>query len=464
MELSEIKDLLPSFDKLRQKVMAENNRAEAIKTFLEQWDPALHESSSTTKRPDKLINVDDGFGKTVAKSVAVTRLGLPIQKQIVGLAAAFLVGNPVKLAATPANELEKDLLAVVKKTWAKNKLDFLSKRIAKIMMSETEVAELWYTEEADPLYWANTPNAGSKFRLRMKIIANSLGDSLYPVFDNAGDMVAFGRGYYIKIDGKNVEHFDLYTEKEIHKGVLEGSSWVVATETNIIGKIPVIYYSQPAPEWKDVQSLIDRFEKTLSNHSDTNDYFGSPMVKVKGTIKGFASKGESGKVIEVENGGDAEYMSWDQSPKSQELEFKNLRSLIYDQTSTPDISFEQMKSLGTYSGLALKMLFLSAHMKAADKEETFGVCVQRRINFIISAMSKINVKLEKATGLEITPVFEYFLPKDEAGVVDMLVAATGSKAIMTTESAVRQNPLVQDPDQEIEKLKEETTPLDITPI
>lgn len=459
MELSEIQDLVPEYSKLMQKMMAAKPNTAKVLDLLKQYEPEEHEViKNVTDRQDKTVVTDDQ-----TKVVKVARLAIPVQKKIVGLAAAFLCGNPIKLAASPADDVQKQLLEVVKKTWTSNKLDYEAKKLAKIMMSETEVAELWYSEEADPLYWQNTPNQGKKFRLRMKVIANSLGDGLYPVFNNNGDMVAFGRSYSIKVNDKNEEHFDVYTDNKIYKGTKSTTGYAYTEEANMINKIPVIYYYQPKVEWADVQTLIDRWEKTLSNHSDTNDYFASPMVKVKGEIIGFASKGESGKVLEIKDGGDAEYMSWDQSPKSLELEFKNLRSLIFDFTDTPDISIEQMKALGTYSGIALKMLFLAPHLKAADKEENFGKSVQRRINFIKAAMAVINVGLEKATALDITPRFEYYLPKNESEMIEMLVSATGSKPIMTVDSAVRRNPLVDNADVEIEKLKDETVIEDITP-
>jgi SPP1 family phage portal protein len=462
MELSELQSLVSEWDKLRNKIVTEAGKTKTVKTYLDQYNPASHSITNTTDRPDKIITVEEN-GASVTKTVKVARLVLPIQKKIVSMAAAFLCGNPIQIDATPSDQTQSNILEVVRSTWTSNKLDYESKRLAKILFSETEVAELWYTEPVDNTYWAGSPNEGSKFRLRMKVIANSFGDILYPLFNNAGDLIAFGREYALKVDGKEITHFDLYTDKVIYLSEKIASGWDTKEEPNLIGKIPVIYYSQPAPEWADVQTLIDRFEKTLSNHSDTNDYFASPMVKVKGKIAGFAAKGESGKVLELEDGAEAEYMSWDQSPKSLELEFKNLRSLIFDMTDTPDISIEQMKALGTYSGIALKMLFLAAHLKAADKEENFGVCIQRRLNFIKEAMAKINLSLSKATALDIRPRFEYFLPKDEAALIDMLVTATGSKPIMSQSSAVSRNPIVDDPEKEMEALKEETTVENITP-
>jgi len=463
MEINEIIALSADFIKLREKVISTKTNTENIANYLKQYDPYCHVITDKSKRPDKVVTTGEG-AEQKTKVVSISRLPIPMQKQIVQFAAAFLCGNPIELIALPKDDTEKDMMEVVKKSWMKNKLDYDSKKLVKIMMSETEVAELWYREEADTDYWANTPNEGRPHRLRMKVLANSLGDTLYPVFNAAGDMVAFARAYTLLFDGKKEEHFDVYTDKTTWLAKSVNGQWEVVSEANIFGKIPVIYYNQPKPEWNDVQALIERWEEAISNHADTNGYFSSPMVKVSGEIKGFATKGETGQVLELANGATADYMSWDQSPKSLELEFKNLRSIIYDMTCTPDISIENMKGLGTFSGIALKMLFLSAHLKAADKEETFGKSIQRRINFIINAMGLFNVaKLGKATAIDITPKFVYYMPQNEEEIINLLVAATGGKAVMTQATAVKHNPLVNDKEAEIEELKKEDTIDVLTP-
>jgi SPP1 family phage portal protein len=217
----------------------------------------------------------------------------------------------------------------------------------------------------------------------------------------------------------------------------------------------VIYYSQELPEWSDVQDLIERMEKLISNHADSNDYFGSPTVFLEGEIEGFATKGEAGKVIQGKSGAKASYLTWDQAPESIKLEYSNLRSLIFDLTDTPDISIENMKSLGVFSGIALKMLFLGAHLKASEKEEIFGKGIQRRINYIKSALAVINVATAGAATMAITPSFEYFLPKNNEELVTLLNTATGGKATMSTQTAEKNNPYVDDPEKEMVLIQEE---------
>lgn len=445
MTIEEIKAGVGGFEDLIAKI---TDGKVAVDTSA--YDVEGHDVLDTAKRPDKQFVNDKNENETSY----VSRLVVPFQKKIVSRAATFLCGNPIALNANPQDEKQKALLAAVEKVWEDNKLDYKSKTLAEYMMSETEAAELWYIEKVDPEedYWGDTLKA--EFKLRIRILSPSLGDSLYPVYDPTGNMIAFGRGYTVEDGDKKEEHFDLYTDDTIYAGIKpDGGEWDVTPDPNVYKKIPVIYYSQPQPEWTDVQSLIDRYEEQVSNLADTNDYFGSPLLAVSGTIKGFAKKGESGKVIQLENQADIKYVTWDMAPESVKLEMETIEKLIFSMTDTPNDSFEQMKSLGVFSGIALKMLFLAAHMKASKKEEIFGEGIQRRINYIKHIIARIDSSFDKIR-LTIKPKFEYFLPKDDAEKIDLLISAVQGD-IMSRDSAIRQNPLIEDADSEIEKIDKE---------
>lgn len=450
---------------------------------IHQYNPQKHDVKLKEKRPDKQIKDADG---NTTSTVPVARLPIPVQKRIVLIASAFL-GCP-DMQSNPENQKEKDLQSILQKIWDANKIDYKFTTVKKKTMSERHCAEIWYNTDVDQSYWENFPIATDQ-QLSVRIIANSLGDSLYPVFDEYGNMIAFGRGYKVLtvLDDKSmpveVDHFDVYTAQETYMSKKVNGTWLfgglvtptqngaipgiiydsdVSTIPNMIGKIPVIYYSQPYTEWSDVQELIDRLEKKISNHADTNDYFDSPIVVATGTVTGFANKGEQGKLLEAENGADVKYLTWNQAPESTKMELENLQKFIYSFTQTPDISFENMKGLGVFSGIAIKMLFMDAHLKASDKEEVFGEGVQRRINYLKKAISVLDPSFKSAISLEIKPKFNYFLPQNITEAVDTLVTAIEAN-IISQESAVRQNPLVSDPDAELEKLKEEQAEKELQP-
>ena len=78
-----------------------------------------------------------------------------------------------------------------------------------------------------------------------------------------------------------------------------------------------------------------------------------------------------------------QYVSWQQAPEAVKLEIETLLKLIYTITQTPDISFDAVKGLGAISGVALKLLFMDAHLKVQDKCEIFDDYLQRRVNVLL---------------------------------------------------------------------------------
>lgn len=452
MELAELKalttDIEGNFTKLRDTAVAEKPVKDTV-TFLKQYDPEKHDIMDTAKRPDKIIETDSG-----PSSTKVARIPVSMQKHIVDFAAAVMCATPVQIVSKPETDIEKEMLSVIRRTWHDNKLDYDNMPIAQMLMSETEVAEIWYKDDTDGTYWNNTSMAGSKFRMRMLIAAPSKGDTLTPVFNRQGDMILFMREFKSKEAGKNVDYCEMYTDTEIFIGVKKEGDWVVTKGPNAFKKIPVVYYSQAAPEWADVQRMIDRYETSLSNHADSNDYFSSPIVFVEGEIEGFASKGEQGKVLKGTNGAKAELLTWDQSPESMKLEQTNLRTLIHVLTKTLDLSIDQMKAMGVFSGTALKLLFFPAHLKAALKVAIFGKGIQRRLNIIKAGLAVIKTTLEPASALQVSPLFTFFLPTNDKETIEMIDSAV-SGGFLSRETAIERNPLVSDPEKEAVRIKEE---------
>ncbi len=432
-------------------------------TCINQFDPLKHDVFDEVKRPKKMIqkatgNRDDKGNPTYATSQEeVARISLPYQDLIVERAIGFLLGNPVQLDADggiDGNAKQDALISMIRKIWTKNKLDYRNKDIARKLFSECEVAELWYLVDAEDDYWGDLSKG--VFKPKVRILAQSLGDILLPYFDLSGDMIAFGRQYNL-YNGSEIEtRFDLYT-KDVTVKWLVLSGVIESIKPNPFGKIPIVYYRQEYPEWYKVQSMIERFETSISNRSDSNDYSGSPITVVKGKLEGFASKGEQGKVLQVAGEGDVKYLESNNAPESVKLEWEILEKCIYSMSQTPDISFAQMKGIGRATGIALKLMFLDAHMKARTKEAIFGEGIQRRLNMLIAIVGKvIDLSLgTEAKNITIEPRFTPYLPLDEKLEIDTISVAK-TAGVMSMETGVRMNPLVSDPEAEIQRIKDES--------
>lgn len=426
-----------------------------------QYKIAKHDVFDESKRPKKTIKKDSGDTDDkgnpilVTTQVEVARVGLPFQELIVERRVGFMLTEPVKIETVAAEDTtqEQELVDLIDYIQNDNKMDYRNKEVARRLMSECEVAELWYFIEN------KDPKLKGKFTLKMKILSPDLGDELYPLFDTTGDMIAFGRKYKIKEDKKEIEHFDIYTAEFEYK-YIKRDDWALDTEQspnpvpNTVGKIMAVYYSQPVPEWDKVQSMISRFEDILSNHADTNDYFGSPILTVQGEIMGYAQKGETGKILQLENNAQANYLALASEPQSIKMEIDNLEKFIYAMSQTPNITFEEMKSMGPLSGVALEMMFLDAHMAVATKEETFGIGLQRRLNLIKTTIGKVidTSKGKIAETLQIKPVITPYMPKNVTELVENLSLSV-SNGILSRETAIAQNPYVSDIDVEVERVR-----------
>lgn len=431
------------------------------KEYAAQFDPKLHEVNDRRKRPDKLVVVDkdsDEYGevKNINPNAELTteqgfriepvaRIALAIQKLIVKRAVAFTFGNPVTYNANPEDEAQKALLQAVNRVFYDVKEETLNRRIARSLYSTTEVAELWYPVETEPheLY-------GFKKNIKFKVAVFSpmFGDRLYPYFDEARDLIAFSREFTRKDrDLITRTYFETYTKDKHYLWSCEGletttgGNWELVEgypKDITIGKIPVIYASQPQVEWEDVQSLIDRLEKLLSNFADTNDYHASPKIFVQGKVVGFARKGEAGAIIEGEQGATAQYLSWANAPESVKLEIDTLLRMIYTITQTPDISFDTVKGLGAISGVALQLLFMDAHLKVQDKTEIFSEYLQRRINVLKAYMGQANINWkEAASRLIVEPKITPYIIEDELSKINILQAANGQKQIASRKATIQ---------------------------
>ena len=445
-----------------------------------QYDPKLHDINDKTKRPDKMVVVDkdsDEYGevKTINPNVEMTtetgfriekvaRIALALQKLIVKRAVAFTFGNPPTYTSDAEDATEQDVLKAIIKVFADVKERTINRRVARSVFSTQEVAEYWYPveqKEEHVIYGFPT-----KYKFKCAIFSPANGDTLWPYFDDNRDLVAFSREFTKKDnDLQTRNYFETWTADEHYLWTCQGAhgkdnaNWELVEgypKKITIGKIPIIYSSQPQVEWADVQSLIDRLEKLLSNFADTNDYHASPKIFVQGAVKGFARKGEAGAIIEGEEGATAQYLSWASAPESVKLEIETLLRMIYAITQTPDISFDAVKGIGAVSGVALRLLFMDPHLKVQDKREIFDEHLQRRANIVKAYVGEANIKWrDAAASLIVQPQLTPYMIEDELNKINILTAANGGKQIASQAETIRRLGWTDDAKKELEEIQAE---------
>ncbi len=409
-------------------------------------------STQVGKRLDKEVGTE---------TVAVSRIPIPFQQEIVNNAASFLFGNPINIYDSN-EETTKETYTLFKNYWANMRMDALLLKLCKVVKSETEGALVFYIK--------GNENSEESPALKAKVLSQKNG-AIYPFYDDFGNMKAFAWRTTATSGTKTTDTIRVWTQTTEYVFIDKGEGYTSTAEQNVFNKIPVVYLSQDEPDWWAVKDLIDRFEMSFSKFCDTNDYFASPIYKVKGEIYKDANnnngikKDSTGKIIqlpisETDKGnlvvGDVEVLSWDRAPESLKLEFETTKGLIYALSGTPDISFDNIKGLGNISGVSLKLMFLASIIKQKNAEGDYREFVDRVFNVIKVGISTINTSQKKQISeLQLRFDFANILPENLREKIDLLSNATGGKSIMSQKTALDQNPLVNNTQEDLEHIKKE---------
>jgi SPP1 family phage portal protein len=438
-----------------------------------QYNVSKHDVFDETIRPKRNVKRNtgrkdaNGNNLTETVQVEVVRVAAPWQKLLTNRMVGFMLSNPVEVAATFETETEKttQLISLVNKIQHDNKMDYMNGEILERKLSECEVAVIWY--------FAPSNDPVRKFTLNSKVVSPQLGDTLYPLFDSFGIMIAFRRDYKLRNGEKDIQHTDIYTPEFEYKLIDEGGTLKLDPEAtgmnsagedvlmnpvpNVAQKLLIEYYHQDAPFWADVESMIKRLDTVTSNHGGINDKFGAPLLAVSGVLESMETDNASGTIMQMENGATANYLNLSTEPLSIKLEQENLKENIFTMTQMPDISFKAMQGMGTIAQFTMKAFFMDAHMACRKEERSFGLGIQRRLNILkhcIGALIDTSLASEAKT-VQLRPVFNPFLPSNTSEVIaDLSVAVTSG--IMSKQSAVEQNPLVKDAITEMDRLQSDT--------
>lgn len=444
-----------------------------VEQAVKALDPEKHDVNDRHLRPDKIVAVTDENGeqaKTVITNAdgtedvkvktrpeKVARVALALQRLIVNRAVSFIFGNPPKFNATPETDDEKAVMTALNRINYDVKASSLNRRVARSVLGFKECAEYWYTVECKH----NTYGFLSKNKLKCAVFSPMFGDKLYPYFDETGDMTAFSRafGRHDAIRPNEItDYFETWTSEQHYLWRRKSSDYELVEgypQNNPIGKIPVVWGYQPFFETEFVDKLISRLEFLLSNFADTNDYHAAPKIFCTGQINGWSKKGDSGAVIEGEDGATMQYVSWQQAPEAVKLEIETLLKMIYTITQTPDISFDSVKGLNL-SGVALKLLFMDAHLKVQDKREVFDEYLQRRVNIQKAYIAKMNTKLEEACdNLLIEPEIVPYIITSDKDDLEFWMAANGGEPVISQEESIENAGLSKNPELTKQKIDEE---------
>lgn len=386
------------------------------------WELSGHQVFDVSVRPDSKIvyeeEIEDGYGATRKEKRtelrAVNRIGLPVEQDIVDIQTSFCVGIDPELGAKPEDDLERAMLEIIEATNKKNKISNRNREVVRSFLSETMVAEYWFPVDEKGFYRKHKYSA--KKRLKMVVWSPFRGDKMVSIKDATGDLVRFLRFYEIERDGRTVQKAMDIDDTSVKELELDKSWQVVSEYKHGFDKMPVIYMERKEPVYWKIKHIRERLEKLHSNYGDTIDENSAPMVLSRGDMTGLMKSGKT-QIVEMTGDSSLDYLTWDQSPESVALEMEKLLDYMYQFTKTPRVSLKDMQGAGNgFSGESFKYVFMGAHMEVRNHEEQIGEYLQRRYNFLLSAVASMIPELEEAQYMEIEPkLIPYIIERDEEG-------------------------------------------------
>lgn len=420
--------------------------AEETENAMREYNPLQHE---IMHREDKIVRNKLGQRKSTIRR---WKLPLNYPQYINEVSVVFIYGQPVKWLQQSENtdRAFERFCDVIKETRFNSKI----RQCKRLAGAETQSAMLFRVFRNDE----------GKPDVQIRVLARSKGDEIYSRWDIYENLVSFAWGYYVKETSEtSVYHFDIFTPSVIYRCKQTNSGWEVVSEENLIGKIPVILFQQEK-EWSGVELLIEREEYIGSRSADTNDYFSDPMFLVhEDIIKSMPDKGDENKTLRIKgNNVDdvskyARYLTWDSAPESKKTEIEWLQKHILSKTFTPNIDFDNMKSLSNVSGKALKQMMLLADIKANRHKEQHDELLDRTSSLILSIVGNVLDISLKSECEQCVIQHEFQEPFGE-NITETIenIAKAKDAEILSTEGAIALNPLVKDHRQEIERIERES--------
>ncbi len=400
--------------------------------LVQQYDPTKHPVMDRRRYPD--IPRED-------KIVHVTRITCDLQRLAVKRMTELCCGIPVKRVYRPESDKQKEIAAYMEAIYDRNRINSVNVERLNMLFAGCEVMTLWYAvEQKNTLYGFESEN-----KFRCSNFSPMLGDELYPLFDEYGDMVAMSVGYTRKVGKKNVHYLDVYTASQHVKYSDENGDWsAVEDEKTTIGKIPAIYIYRPTPIWEDTSKTVYEIEWALSRNGNYLRENSKPIfVVLADEVISYGNEKDQDKefkgVMQYPKGSTAQYVTWQQAIENLKFYVNELRSLFFTQLQLPDWSYEKM-SQQALSGESRKQLFIDAQMKVNDESGRILEGFDREVN-VIKAFLKTALPSdyhEDIDALKVETRITAYSINDNKETVDTLMTANGNRPIMSQRESIEE--------------------------
>ena len=264
--------------------------------------------------------------------------------------------------------------------------------------------------------------------------------------------------YFVRtyVDSNNVLHGSVSDEEKVRYFVQKGKIQFLDEYEKVHGfaGVPATEYRENAEEqgiFEPVLTMINAYNKAISEKANDVDYFADAYLKVLGTLleeddikhirddRIINFDGDIEKVI-------VEFLQKPDGDTTQEHLIDRLERLIFQISMVADISDE---NFGTASGIALKYKLQAMSNLAKTKERKFNSGMNRRYMLIFS--NPVSGML-KDDWVKVKPIFTRNFP---ANVLEETQIAGNLEGIVSKKTQLGTLSIVDNVDEELQRIEEE---------
>ncbi|OLR58278.1 phage portal protein [Anaerostipes sp. 494a] len=369
------------------------------------------------------------------------RIAVNFAKYIVDTMNGYFIGNPIKITVDDGEETIEKYIEFLDQY---NDQDDNNAELSKICSIYGKGYEMYYNDEEGNvgIIYLNPTEA-------------------FMIYD---DSVLKRERYFVRLyrDEDNVLHGSVSDQEKVRWFTIKGKIvWNEQEQLHYFNGVPATEYRENKEcqgIFEPVMSMINAYNKAISEKANDVDYFADAYLKIIGTLldEDELKHIRSDRVINFD--GDAENLMIDflQKPDgdvTQEHLIDRLEKLIFQIAMVANISDE---NFGTSSGIAMSYKLQAMNNLRKTKERKFTSGMNRRYKLIFSnpgnAMKKDDwVKLHYK-----------FTPNVPANLLEESQIAQNLSGVVSQETQLGVLSVVDNPKTEIERIdKEEEKPRDV---
>lgn len=384
--------------------------------------PIFHEKTKPEWKPDNRIAVN-------------------FAKYIVDTMNGYFIGNPIKIIVDGGEETIEKYIEFLDQY---NDQDDNNAELSKICSIYGKGYEMYYNDEDG--------NVG---------IIYLDPTEAFMIYD---DSVLKRERYFVRLyrDEDNVLHGSVSDQEKVRWFTIKGKIvWNEQEQLHYFNGVPATEYRENKEcqgIFEPVMSIINAFNKAISEKANDVDYFADAYLKIIGTLldEDELKHIRSDRVINFDGDGESVIVDFLQKPNgdtTQENLLDRLQNLIFLIAMVANISDE---NFGTSSGIAMAYKLQGMSNLRKTKERKFTSGMNRRYKLIFSnpgnAMKKDDwVKLHYK-----------FTPNVPANLLEESQIAQNLSGVVSQETQLGVLSVVDNPKAEIERIdKEDEKPKDI---